>query len=141
MAFIAPTFSASDMATICSKTGSGGGGWPNVGTISVLPNETWELKKRDILNSVPLVPRDIDTRADASRTYVFEPAVQRVFELNRTGGRLLALVDGRRSVQEISDHYFAEDPDSPADLARLVAAFFNGLQIAGFNLMFARNSE
>lgn len=89
-----------------------------------------------MLNSAPVLPTDFSTRADRDRTFVFEPAVQRVFEINSSGGAVLSLINGRRKVSEIASilrRRFTNPPQAQ-DLAIAVAAFLNSLRIAGMRI-------
>src|SRR5262245_4171922 len=124
-----PSFSIVSMATICSKMGCGASRLSGNASLVDRPDGTG-----DIMAQRPRLPADITTRANAERLVVFSPSLQKVFEFSESGAFLLRIVDGEKTVGELTSLFEKKYGTLAGEASAGVAGFFLALQQVGFEL-------
>ena len=125
-----PAFVAAPVATICSKsgcssTGTGGGGRAS------------DASTRSIsIADIPVLPSDLDMRADRSLLYVFEPEVQLVFEMNATASDFLKLCNGTNTVEQAASSLAQAYGEDHKSVLSDSLKFLVELKATGFRILY-----
>ena len=83
------------------------------------------------LDACPRIAEHLRVEALDNRVLVYDPNGGMIVELNRTGGLVVQLCDGERSVAEIRDALAAAYPDAAEQIAGEVPAIIEGLEERG----------
>lgn len=124
-----PSFLSAPIAVICSKTGCPGH------VVSSMEKVAFEKQKELSKESMPVLPEDFSSRSDEGRMYVFEPSLQKIFELNDTGRFILSQIDGKSSFSKISEKVKSAFADTPENVVYEVISFINALRNASMKIM------
>ncbi len=130
----APNFSAESAVVVCSKMGCGSSQSP----IALSRDSVLLTSENNITNMTPVLPKDISTRADENgNLYVFEPSVQLIFEINKTGTFILNKIDGILKIEGLIkllvDEYDYQDEEV---VKREIIGFLERLKVSGFRLSY-----
>ena len=80
------------------------------------------------LDACPRLAGHLRVEALDNRVLVYDPNGGMVVELNRTGGLVVQLCDGERSVAEIRDALVEAYPDAAEQIGREVPGIIDGLE-------------
>jgi hypothetical protein len=123
-----PAFSAKEIDVVCSEIAA------KAYIISKIATNDLEKRENVLSDIVPQLPMEINTRVDNDRTFIFQPKVQRIFEINTTGSKILTLVDGKRTIKDIAIKLSTETNTNLQDIIDDVIGFLYGLRNAGFEI-------
>jgi hypothetical protein len=83
------------------------------------------------LEACPRIAEHLRVEALDNRVLVYDPNGGMIVELNRTGGLVVQLCDGERSVAEIRDALAEAYPDAATQIGAEVPGIIDGLEARG----------